>query len=381
MDKLTQPTLLTFVLQSIMFAVPILISYIAYRWVRVPLKRSRVAQALSLLQFDSPQAAKLERHIATTYGLRYYFWPLAMACTLAVVTYGLAHPYIVQQGLTVGIWEEIVDIFGAGGQFPRAILAGRIVFFGWMGAYIYSVQIIYRRFLSYDLTPSVYIFVANRFFLALVVGSIMGIALGTFSRAAGMPFDVNMVTVYIVTFFVGFFPEQGINWISATAKKALRQTQAIAKEKSLSDVEGLSIWHQGRLRQEGIENAQNLATADVLNLVVNTSFSVSQVIDWVDQAILLVYASPSQFEALENIGLRCASDVLTAAGDEKHLDQLAQAAQLDKNVVRMLHLALQSAPNIGLVARFRWQSSLDPAKNQMASTLPQPTVTPAQDEE
>jgi hypothetical protein len=99
----------------------------------------------------------------------------------------------------------------------------------------------------------------------------------------------------------------------------------------------------------------------------------------VDQAILLTYASQEQFEALEKAGLRCASDVLTAASDSKRLNQLASATGLNKDGLRMLHLALQSALNIKMVSRFRWQTSMDAAKVEEAATIQllQPSPVPA----
>lgn len=207
----------------------------------------------------------------------------------------------------------------------------------------------------------------------------MGVGVGTFSTAAGVPFDVNMATVSIVAFFIGFFPEQGLNWIAATAKKALGQQGGIAKETRLSEIEGLSIWHQGRLKQEGIENVQNLATADVPALVVGTPFPVTQIVDWVDQAILLVYASQEQFEALEKAGLLRASDVLTTTSDNEGLNDLTEATGLKKSDLRVLSRALQSALNVKMVSRFRWQSSMDRAKMEEAAAIQllQPSPVPA----
>jgi hypothetical protein len=60
---------------------------------------------------------------------------------------------------------------------------------------------------------------------------------------------------------------------------------------------------------------------------------------------------------------------------------LASATGLDKDGLRMLHLALQSASNIKMVSRFRWQSSMDTAKVEEAAAiqllqpLPVPTAT------
>ena len=293
--------------------------------------------------------------------------------------YALVHPYVIQLGLWSGILEEVIDVFGADNLFPRAILTGRILFWGWVGAWAYSLHLTGRRFLAYDLTSIVYVFTTNRFWLAMMICGIVGIGVGTFSTAAGVPFDVNMATVAIVLVFIGFFPEQGLDWITATAKKALGQQGGIAKEARLSEIEGLSIWHQGRLRQEGIENVQNLAAADVPALVVGTPFPVNQIVDWVDQAILLAYVSKEQFEALEKAGLLRASDVLTTTSDNEGLDELAEATGLKKSELKVLSRILQSALNIKMISRFRWQSSLDTAKVEEAAAIQllQPSPAPA----
>ena len=377
MEHLIEP-LWAFLFQAVVAtAAWVPVSYIAYRWVRAPLKREGVKQSLS--QLGIVQTKELEETMAAEYRLKDYIWPLFMAYGLMFGTYTLTHPYVIRLGLWSGWLEEVIDIFGADDLFPRAILWGRFAFWGWLGACIYSVHLVIRRFLAYDLTPSVYLFTANRSLLAMAISAIMGTGLGTFSTAAGAPFDVNIATVSIVAFFIGFFPEQGLNWITATAQKALGQQGGIAKETRLSEIEGLSIWHQGRFRQEGIENVQNLATADVPALVIGTPFPVHQIVDWVDQAILLTYASQEQFETLEKAGLRGASDVLTAAGDNRRLTRLASATGLNKDGLRMLHLALQSASNIKMISRFRWQSSMDTAKVEEAAAIQllQPSPAPA----
>jgi hypothetical protein len=240
MEHLTKPTLWAFLFQAMLWSSYIPLSYLAYRWVRAPLKHERVKRSLSQLGIDMTK--ELEEVMAGEYRLKHYIWPLFIASLVTFAIYAGSHPYTIQRGLWAGVLEEVIDVFGAGGLFPRAILAGRFLFWGWLGAWIYSLHLAFRRFLAYDLTPSVYIFTASRFVLAMAVGATAGIGVGTFSTTAGVPFDVNMATVSIVTFFIGFFPEQGLDWITATAKKALGQRGGIAKETRLSEIEGLSIW-------------------------------------------------------------------------------------------------------------------------------------------
>lgn len=367
MEHLTEPTLLAFLLQATLFTVFPPLSYLAYRLVRVPLKRDRVKRSLS--QLGIAWTKEFDDIMASDYNLRHYAWPLLFASTITFLDFSLAHPYVLQRSFGAGFVEEVINIFGADDLFPRVVLTGRFLFWAWFGACVYSFQLIMRRFLSYDLNPGVYVFSSNRFMLAFAVASIVCTGLGTFSTAAGVPFDVNMATVCIVAFFIGFFPSLGVNWIGAMAQKTLGQQRGIAKETPLSEIEGLSIWQQGRLKQEGVENVQNLAAADIPTLVISTPFTVNQIVDWVDQAILLVYASQEQFEALAKVGLRCASDVLTAGEDRKRQSQMANATRLNKDGLQMLYLALQSALNIEVVSRFGWQSSMDKAKQEEAATL------------
>ena len=262
-----EPTLWAFLVQALAFVAYIPLSYIGYRWVRAPLKRNRVKQ--SLMQLGIVHTEELENMMAGGYQFKHYFWPLLSACTLIVAYYTMTHPYIIQGGLWSGLLEEVINVFDGDDLFPRAILMGRYLFWGFLGAWIYSSYLTVRRFLAYDLTPSVYLFAGNRFALAMAVASIVGLWVGTVSARAGTSFDVNFATVAVITFFIGFFPEQGVNWIAIMAQKVLKQQGGISKETYLSEIEGLSIWHQGRLKQEGIDNVQNLATADVPTLIID----------------------------------------------------------------------------------------------------------------
>jgi hypothetical protein len=373
MERLTTPSLWAFLFQVLALPSYIPLSYLAYRWVRAPQKRKWVKQ--SLAQLGISQTDQFENTIAGDYHLKHYFWPVVLAYVFTSLAYTATHPYPIRLGMWVGVLEEMID---TGTSFPLAIVAGRILFWGWLGAYVYSFHLTWRRFLTYDLTPSVYIFTSNRFLLAFAVGAIVALGVGMFSLTAGVSPEVNFVALCVVTFFVGFFPEQGINWFTATAKKTLRQQGGIAKEIRLSEIEGLSIWHQGRLKQAGIENVQNLAAADIPALVVELPFTINQIIDWVDQALLLVYTSPKQFASLANVGVFRASNMLSFMSDGKELHALADAAGLDRNQLKLLARSLQSAFNIKLVLSFRSQTSVEASNNEASAahkTDVQPSIT------
>lgn len=47
------------------------------------------------------------------------------------------------------------------------------------------------------------------------------------------------------------------------------------------------MWNTYRLAEEGIENVQQLATCDVIELAIRTHYPLKTLLDWVDQAILI----------------------------------------------------------------------------------------------
>jgi hypothetical protein len=89
----------------------------------------------------------------------------------------------------------------------------------------------------------------------------------------------------------------------------------------LSQIDGLSVWHEARLEAEDIENIHNLATADLVELILNTKIAPTRIIDWVDQAILLTALPPVSRDdksvwlgdELRNNAIRTASTLAAAA--------------------------------------------------------------------
>ena len=75
-------------------------------------------------------------------------------------------------------------------------------------------------------------------------------------------------------------------------------TKPSTEDLPLQMVKGINIWKAYRLEEEGIENVQNLATADVTELAVRTHYNFRTLIDWIDQSLLLVRLTSEQSKAL-----------------------------------------------------------------------------------
>jgi hypothetical protein len=110
-----------------------------------------------------------------------------------------------------------------------------------------------------------------------------------------------------------------------TTKLPLLATRSLQPDIPLTRLQGIDIWTEERLQEEGIDSVQALATVPLERLVVRTPFSTERIVDWVDQALLQVHTaedhpnptgerSATRMGRLLQIGIRTASDLLGAKG-------------------------------------------------------------------
>ncbi len=103
------------------------------------------------------------------------------------------------------------------------------------------------------------------------------------------------------------------------------------------------MWDQGRLEEEGIQNVQNLAGADVVGLIVNTRISVMSIVNWVDQALLLAHA-PEDFQIYREWDIPTASDFEAIYAGR--LDDTERATLVNSNPARVTYMGCQGITSI-----------------------------------
>jgi hypothetical protein len=182
--------------------------------------------------------------------------------------------------------------------------------YGFLGAYVFSLQLIYRRYTTLDLQPSVYMYCT----FTLIAGLVFNyVAFDAFKAIAGQDNTANITGVgaglsAILAFSLGYFPNFALQWFNRVAATALGGSQRRADTLPLALIDGVSELHEVRLRDNGIDNVPNLATAEIHDLVVNTNFDLQQVVDWVDQALLYLHLEPSAIENFRRAGIRTLTD-------------------------------------------------------------------------
>src|SRR6266487_5574137 len=84
-----------------------------------------------------------------------------------------------------------------------------------------------------------------------------------------------------------------------------------ADDLPLEMIEGINIAHKIRLNEIGIDNAQNLAEANLLELLIRTPFKPRLLIDWIGQARLYIYFK-NDIVNLRKSGIRTIIDLKTS---------------------------------------------------------------------
>jgi hypothetical protein len=93
-----------------------------------------------------------------------------------------------------------------------------------------------------------------------------------------------------VAFVIGFFPLVGIQFLQRITSKALHLVvPQIDSDYPLDQLDGLNLWYEARLTEEGVEDMQNLTTMNLVDVILHTRVPPGRLVDWTDQAFLLIH--------------------------------------------------------------------------------------------
>ena len=141
--------------------------------------------------------------------------------------------------------------------------------------------------------------------------------------------------------------------------------------------------------EEDIENVPNLATADIVELMLNTKIAPNRIIDWVDQAMLMMVLPPAPEQAaqnwigtvLRNYGIRTASALVAATRTHQgQIPAIFEAFTADvKTQVISLAAAVQIYPNYPMVQNWLSTEPHFPPDQEQSAALAEvapPEVAP-----
>jgi hypothetical protein len=230
----------------------------------------------------------------------------------------------------------------------RPELPAEALRFGFVGAYWFILQDLIRRYFRDDLKTSAYVSVSARIIVVVVLVATMSL----------LPMPPQQQAV--LAFLVGVFPQLGVQMLkTGVGKLGKRMLQNLERRYPLSELDGLSVWDEARLAEEGIED------------LLHTRVPIARLVDWLDQAFLYLRlpdgeAGKAVRGRLRSLGVRGATDlerVWPAPGHDQPLRRkLAEAMAGDPGdtaAVEVLLRTFRGDVNLAHVRVFRHFDWLD----------------------
>lgn len=203
---------------------------------------------------------------------------------------------------------------------------------GFLGAYIWGLQGIFRRYSMNDLLPIAFYHFGLRMILSSFIALLIYHAVGGFSTEFSTSTqETQLLTptsdgiLIITVFLVGMFPQKGVRWLTSKFGLGGRSNHPTVKDLSLDMIQGVTVYDKFRLEELGIDSCYDLATADFIPMLLKTSYGARELIDWLLQAKLCVRFGDATQE-LRKRGIRTIADF--DGLDDEYLETIARETSL-----------------------------------------------------
>lgn len=314
---------------------------ISFFRVMMPKKEKEYSKALKEMGINS------SRKVRDTLSPSKYFLPVTFAfliCFLAITYFSFASEFV------KGVPDSLLltgPFFG--GENAKLINQSlSVLYMAFLGGFLWSAQNIIRRLIANDLPPNVYYSAGIRIILASVIALVLSYILGEESSNNLINFKSSLAAI---AFLTGMFPERVLQYLIKLFKKYVDGDNINTKELSLYRIEGISMQHKERLEEIGIDNAQNLATASLTQLLIDTPFGARQLLDWIGQAKLLCYTK-SNIEALRSVGIRTIFDLYKGKKSREALREISDAVNIHTPLLEVVYTQVMDDEGIKALYEF-----------------------------
>lgn len=302
---------------------------ISYYFFRRQRRRCEIERVFAVLNIDPAYRRAFEEERPGSY----FFGALAYLSIVSLI--GLT---LLAFSRDLGLDIPTIELRGV--TFPQEgtwLVAGM----AFLGAYLWSIQYIYRRYTQNDLLAAVYYGVSMRMVLATAVALVLYNAAGAIGGEGNGGITANLWPAAALV--IGMFPQRGLDWLTERVPMLASKNDPSVRPAPLEMIEGVTIEDRIRLQEVGIDTCYDLATADFVPLILRTPFSARELSDWILQAKLCVCFGAAVKELREH-SIRTVIDL--ARLNTAELEMLAADTALTRSALQRARDAVKNDSEI-----------------------------------
>jgi hypothetical protein len=322
-------------------------SVISFHKHRLPKKRREYQRIRRILgkgkgagEEELSQEVFREEYKGTDYILPVFF--VTLFCALGFWVLFAGKPPIVLSGIFAGGFGETDP-----GSLPYYHLSLVAIAMAILGSYVWSIQYVSRRLTTLDLSPGAYYSIGTR----IIFASFVSVTVHHFIQFMNLNSRNELLQLLpVIAFFTGIFPQRAMQYIQEKLIIFKRLGKG-AHELSLDMIEGMNLFNKVRLSEVGIDNAQNLAEANLEELILKTPFTPGLLLDWIAQAKLYVIFK-DRISGLRKAGVRTVLDFLAACGKDG-FGTLAKLSEIPDEQLATVYQVISEDPDVASMSRAR----------------------------